>query len=182
MNISSEIDAKADEIIAQFPQKKSAAMLMMHLIQEAYGHFDDDAINYIAKKLEVEPVHVYGMMSFYPMFSKEQKGAVHIKVCRTLSCALAGSINLAHSIAKNLDMEVGETKGVYTIEFVECVGNCVNAPNVHVNDKLFDKVNPERVEKFVEEIKSMKEAGLLEPKNMFDKAQGENFDSAEYKG
>jgi len=179
MEVTPQLEQRANDIIAQFPKKKSAAMLLMHLIQETFGHFDDDAIAYIAKKLEVENIEIYGMMSFYPMFTQEKKGHVHIKVCRTLSCAMAGSINLAQEISKELDCPIGETKSIYTIEFVECLGNCVKAPNVQINDTLHDNVSVQRAAKFIEMIKEKK----FESKDMFAEPQNCNeVDSPEFKG
>lgn len=142
MEISPEIDKKCDELIARYPRKKSAAMLILHLIQEKLGYFDDDAIKFAAGKLGVRPIEVYGMISFYPMFSTAPRGRIHIKVCRTLSCAMAGSVKLGHEISKLVNCPIGETRGIYTLEFVECLGNCVKAPNVQVNDKLFENGRP----------------------------------------
>ena len=82
MEIPPEIDKKCDELIAQYPRKKSAAMLILHLIQEKLGYFDDDAIKFAAGKLGVRPIEVYGMISFYPMFTTAPRGRIHIKVQR----------------------------------------------------------------------------------------------------
>ena len=183
MNITSEIENKCKEIIAQYPKKKSAAMIIMHYIQEKFGYFDDDAVRFVAQQLEVEPIDVYGMLTFYPMYSDKPRGRVHIKVCRTLSCALAGSVEFGKEIAQKLDCPMGETKGIYTIEFVECLGNCSKAVNVQVNDRLFEGLHREGAEKFVEQIKEMDANGQLEPKSAFDKPQGlEDMQSPEYKG
>lgn len=182
MEISPQIDKKVDEIIAQYPVQRSAAMLIMHLIQETNGYFDDDAINYAAKKLGVQPVAVYGMLSFYPMFSDKPRGRIHIKVCRTLSCALAGSVELANKISKIIDCPINETEGVYTLEFVECLGNCVKGANVQVNDKLFENVKPEDAEDFVKKINALDESGELAPRSSFDAPYSGGFDSPAYKG
>ncbi|MBQ6534379.1 MAG: NAD(P)H-dependent oxidoreductase subunit E [Opitutales bacterium] len=183
MEINSEIEQKCDAIIAQYPQKRSAAMMIMHLIQERFGFFDDSAIKFAAAKLGVEPVDVYGMLSFYPMFSDAPRGRVHIKVCRTLSCALAGSVKLGHELAKITGCPIGETRGIYTLEFVECLGNCVKGPNVQVNDRLFENVAAEDAEKFAEKIAKLDAEGKLAPKSAFDAPQGGgDFQSPEYKG
>ncbi len=185
MNITSEIENKCKEIIAQYPKKKSAAMIIMHYIQEQFGYFDDDAIQFVARQLEVEPIDVYGMLSFYPMYSDKPRGRVHIKVCRTLSCALAGSVEFGRELAEKLDCKIGSTSenGVYTIEFVECLGNCAKAVNVQVNDKLFEDVRREDVEKFIEKINVLDADGSLAPKSAFDKPQGnDDFESPAYKG
>ena len=182
MEISTEFENQVDAIIAEYPVKRSAAMMIMHLIQEKFGYFDDDAINYAAKKLEAQPVEIYGMLSFYPMFSDKPRGRVHIKVCRTLSCALAGSIDLANKISEILDCPVNSTKGIYTLEFVECLGNCSRGANVQVNDRLYDGLNPQDAEKFAAQIQNGAAEGKLDPVSAFEKPQGEDFDSPEYKG
>lgn len=183
MDITPEIENKCAEIIAQYPKKKSAAMMIMHLIQEKFGYFDDDAVRFVARQLEVEPIDVYGMLTFYPMFSEKPRGRIHIKVCRTLSCALAGSIEFGRELSRKLDCPMGETKGIYTIEFVECLGNCAKAANVQVNDKLFEGVHREDVEKFVEKINALDADGSLAPKSAFGKPQGgDDANSPAYKG
>ena len=183
MEISAELEKKCDEIIARYPKKKSAAMMIMHLVQETFGHFDDTTVRFAAEKLGVEPIEVYGMLSFYPMFSSEPRGRIHIKVCRTLSCALAGSVKLGHEISKKINRPVGETRGIYTLEFVECLGNCANAPNVQVNDKLFQNVAAEDAEKFVEKLSALDASGELAPAPSSAKPQGAgDFESPAYKG
>ncbi len=184
MEISSELDAQIDKIISQYPKKKSAAMVAMHLVQETFGFFDDGAVRYVARKLEVEPVEVYGMLSFYPMYSDKPRGRVHIKVCRTLSCALAGGIKLGAEISKRVQCPMGHTdeKGVYTLEFVECLGNCSEGPNVQVNDKLYDHVSPEQVEKFLEKVSAADADGSLTARPSTAAPAGDDFNSPEYKG
>ncbi len=184
MNNFAQLDNQIEGIIRQYPKKKSAAMVCMHLIQETKGCFDDEAIRYVAGKLEVEPIEIYGMLSFYPMFSDKPRGRVHIKVCRTLSCALAGSIKLGQEIAKEISCPMGTTdsSGVYTLEFVECLGNCSCAPNVQVNDKLFDNLKVSDARKFVEQIKKADSDGSLAGKSAFASPAGQDFNSPEYKG
>lgn len=181
MEISPEIEKRCDELIAQYPKKKSAAMMIMHLIQENLGYFDDDAVLFAARKLEISPIEVYGILSFYPMFSDKPRGRIHIKVCRTLSCAMAGSVKLGHEISKKLSCPIGKTSGIYTIEFVECIGNCVKAPNVQVNDKLFEGVAPEDADKFLERLEALDKEGKLAPEKGLFKAD-EGFNSPAYKG
>ena len=178
-----ELVKKCEAIVAEYPKKKSAAMMMMHLVQETFGHFDDSTIRFVASMLDVEPIEVYGMLSFYPMFTDKPHGRIHIKVCRTLSCAMAGSIKLANEISRLTNCPIGETRGVYTIEFVECLGNCVNAPTVQVNDKLFDNIHAEDAEKFLEKVALMDERGQLDPKPAGALPEGgTDMNSPAYKG
>ena len=179
MEITSELESKCDALIAQYPKKRSAAMMIMHLIQETFGYFDDSSVKFAARKLGVEPIDVYGMLSFYPMFSQSPRGRIHIKVCRTLSCAMAGSVKLGHELAKRIGCPIGETRGIYTLEFVECLGNCVRGPNVQVNDKLFEGVAPEDAEKFVLKLGELDKSGELAAKPSSDLPQGGgDFDTA----
>lgn len=183
MEITTELDRKCDALVSQYPRKKSAAMMIMHAIQETNGYFDDDAVRYAAKKLGIEPIDVYGMLSFYPMYSTSPRGRVHIKVCRTLSCAMLGSVKLAHAISKKTGCPIGSTKGVYTLEFVECLGNCANGPSVQVNDRLFGRIAAEEAEKFVEKLEAMDAAGELTPRPADSPpAGGDDFDSPSYNG
>ena len=182
MEIDSQLEKRCDELVSQYPKRRSAAMMVMHAIQEKFGYFDDSAVEFAARKLGVEPIEVYGMLSFYPMYSDTPRGRIHIKVCRTLSCALSGSVKLGQELAKITGCRVGDTKGVYTLEFVECLGNCVRGPNVQVNDKLFEAVAPEDAEKFMEKISALDAAGELAPRSSFDNPQGDGFDSPAYKG
>ncbi len=182
MEITSELEKRCDALIAQYPRKKSAAMMIMHAIQETCGYFDDDAIQFAARKLSVEPIEVYGMLSFYPMYSSQPRGRIHIKVCRTLSCAMLGSVKLAHEISKKIGCPIGSTKGVYTLEFVECLGNCAKGPSVQVNDKLFERVAAEDAEKFVEKLDAMDAAGELAPSPTTSAPTGDDFNSPSYMG
>ena len=185
MKITEEIKTKCAEIMAEYPVKKSAAMMMMHYIQEQFGYFDDSAVKFVADTLGVEPIDVYGMLTFYPMFTDKPRGRIHIKVCRTLSCALAGSVEFGRELAEKLGCPLGGTSadGVYTIEFVECLGNCAKAANVQVNDKLFDSLKREEVEKFAEKINALAADGSLAPAPAHSKpAGGGDFNSPAYKG
>ena len=128
MEISPEIDKKCDELIARYPRKKSAAMLILHLIQEKLGYFDDDAIKFAAGKLGVRPIEVYGMISFYPMFTTAPRGRIHIKVCRTLSCAMAGSVKLGHDkLFENVAPEEAD-KFIEKISAMDADGSLAPAP------------------------------------------------------
>lgn len=183
MEIDLELEKQCDAIIAEYPKKKSAAMMIMHLVQEKFGHFDDSTINFVAKKLGVEPIEVYGMLTFYPMYSQQPRGRIHIKVCRTLSCALAGSIKLGNEISRFTGCPMGETRGVYTIEFVECLGNCVKAPNVQVNDKLFDEIRRRTPKSLWKRFRRSTSAASSTRNPPGPKPQGAgDFNSAAYKG
>lgn len=101
MTIPAELSSKIDEAISHYPvSKRSASLPLLHLWQEHFGFISDEAITWIAQKLELQPINVLELVTFYPMFRRVPAGQRHIRVCRTLSCAMAGSYALKAEIAK----------------------------------------------------------------------------------
>jgi NADH-quinone oxidoreductase subunit F len=129
-----------DEAIGRYPpdRKRSAAMPLLHLWQEYFEFINDDGINWIASKLELQPINILELVTFYPMFRQKPTGKKHIRVCRTLSCAMAGSYQLMEKFR-----EAAGTDGNYSIEFVECLASCGTAPVCMIDDELHEYVSPE---------------------------------------
>jgi NADH-quinone oxidoreductase subunit E len=101
MKIPVDLATKIEEAISHYPaSKRSASLPLLHLWQGHFGFVSDEAINWIAAKLELTPVNILELVTFYPMFRRKRAGRRHIRVCRTLSCQLAGSYELRQCIAK----------------------------------------------------------------------------------
>ncbi|MDB6153295.1 MAG: dehydrogenase [Chthoniobacteraceae bacterium] len=101
MTIPSELLLKIDEAISHYPvSKRSASLPLLHLWQEHFGYISDEATVWIARKLELQPINILELVTFYPMFRRAPAGKRHIRVCRTLSCSMAGSYELRDAIAK----------------------------------------------------------------------------------
>ncbi|MEY5026939.1 MAG: NADH-quinone oxidoreductase subunit NuoF [Verrucomicrobiota bacterium] len=101
VNIPSTLLAQIEEAISHYPvSKRSASLPLLHLWQEHFGFISDDAIAWIAQKLELQPIHILELVTFYPMFRRQPAGQKHIRVCRTLSCSMAGSYQLRDALAK----------------------------------------------------------------------------------
>ena len=98
MNLKPATLSRIDEVITHYPVKRSAVLPLLHLIQEEQGYLSKDAIEWVATKLELAPINVLEVATFYPMFRLEPVGRCHIKVCRTLSCALRGGYRFAPSL------------------------------------------------------------------------------------
>ena len=86
--VPKNLEAEIDELITHYPVKRSASLMLLHAVQEHFGHVSKEAIEWIAKKLDLQPINVYELVTFYPMFRQEAPGKYQLKVCRTLSCAL----------------------------------------------------------------------------------------------
>ncbi len=139
------LEIELDELATHYPQKRSASLMFLHALQEHFGHLPREAVEWTAQKLGLQPINVHELVTFYPMFRQEPLGKTQIKVCRTLSCALAGSAELrAHLIGKlGLDAHKHGPQttadGQFTVEFVECLASCGTAPVVMVNEELLEK-------------------------------------------
>src|ERR1700755_802228 len=100
MNVPPDLLAKTNEAITHYPvSKRSASLPLLHLWQEHFGFVSDEAIAWIAEKLGLQPINILELVTFYPMFRRVPAGTRHIRVCRTLSCSMAGSYELRDKIA-----------------------------------------------------------------------------------
>src|SRR5213083_2775556 len=99
--IPAELERKMDEAIARYPSdhRRSAAMPLLHLWQEHFGFISDHAVTWIAAKLGLQPINILELVTFYPMFRQAPIGRKHIRVCRTLSCAMGGAYPLMENLA-----------------------------------------------------------------------------------
>ncbi|MCM2273851.1 MAG: NADH-quinone oxidoreductase subunit NuoE [Candidatus Didemnitutus sp.] len=156
MNLKPETFTKIDEVITHYPVKRSATLPLLHLIQEDAGYISDAAIEWVATKLELQPINVYEVVTFYPMFRRQPIGRRHIKVCRTLSCALTGGYKVCERFEKEFDTHRGEISpdGEVTIEFVECLASCGTGPVVMIDDDLHEKVDEAKVKQLADQIRA----------------------------
>tara|TARA_B110000305_G_C19065733_1_gene459252 strand:- start:142 stop:654 length:513 start_codon:yes stop_codon:yes gene_type:complete len=158
LDLSSALKEKIDKLVPRYPEKKSASLPLLHLIQEEKGYISKPAMEWVAEKVEVEPISIYGLVTFYPMLREKPIGKKHIKVCRTLSCALNGGYNVCDTFKKEFDCDLGEISegGEATIEFVECLASCGSGPVVQVNEVMHENVTPEKAAEIAKQIRSGK--------------------------
>ncbi len=156
MNLKPETLRRIDDVITHYPVKRSAVLMLLHAIQEDVGYIPQDAIEWVAQKLELQPINVYEVVTFYPMFRQKPIGRRHIKVCRTLSCALMGGYKTCAAFEKEFDTHRGEISpdGEVTIEFVECLASCGTAPVVMIDDDLHEKVDAAKAKQLSDQIKA----------------------------
>ena len=156
MNLKPETLQRIDEVITHYPVKRSAVLMLLHAIQEDAGHISPEAIDWVATKLELQPINVYEVVTFYPMFRQKPIGRRHIKVCRTLSCALMGGFKTCEAFEREFNTHRGEVSpdGEVTVEFVECLASCGTAPVVMIDDDLHVKVDLARAQQLSAQIKA----------------------------
>lgn len=154
-----DLEKELDELVTHYPQKRSASLMFLHAIQERFGHISKEAIEWTAKKLDLQPINIYELVTFYPMFRQVPLGKHHIKVCRTLSCALGGSAELREHFCKKLGLDPKEhgaqtTKdGKFTVEFVECLAGCGTAPVMMLNEEFHEAVTINKADEMLARCK-----------------------------
>jgi NADH-quinone oxidoreductase subunit E len=152
--------AVAEEIIARYPRPKSALIPLLHLAQEQDGYVSDDAMRHIAELVGVTPAEVLGTCSFYEMFKREPVGEYLVNVCSNISCMLVGGEELLHHLEGKLGIKAGSTTtdGTFTLEDVECIAACTEAPCLQVNYRYFYKVTPDAADALIEDLRAGRRA------------------------
>jgi NADH-quinone oxidoreductase E subunit len=151
-----EMLKEAENIIAQYPQRKAAIMPLLWLVQEKLGYIPKEAINEVAELTGTTPIHVEAVVKFYEMFHEHPVGKYQLMLCTNVSCLLRGADKTLQKLKEVLGIEVGETTpdGLFTLEEVECLAACDKAPVLLVNAvELFENVTPDKVEQIIAELR-----------------------------
>jgi len=157
--VPATLEAEIDELLTHYPQKRSASLMVLHAAQDHFGWISREAIEWIARKLDLQPINIYELVTFYPMFRQEPAGRYQIKVCRTLSCALGGSYRLHEHFCEKLGLDPAKhglqttTDGKFSVEFVECLAGCGTAPVMMCNDDFYEGVSPHHADEVVAKCK-----------------------------
>ena len=147
--------AEIDELIMHYPKKRGAVLMLLHAVQEHYGYISRQAVEWIATTLEVQPINVYELVTFYPMFHQNPVGQFHFRICRTLSCALSGAYELHEFFCNKLGLDPRAhgpqttRDGKFTVEFVECLASCGTAPVMMCNNKFYEGVSEKKAEEIL---------------------------------
>jgi NADH-quinone oxidoreductase E subunit len=147
----------AQQIINKYPQgqQQSAVMPLLDLAQRQYDNWVPiAAMDYIANMLSMPVMRVYEVATFYTMYNKQPVGKHLIQVCRTSPCWLRGSDEVTTACKKKLGIDIGETTkdGKFTLIEVECLGACVNAPVVQINDDYYEDLDAASTERLLEAL------------------------------
>ena len=146
MNLSPENIERIDATIARYPRKQSAVMMVLHFIQEEHGFVSDRAIEWVAQKLEMQPIKVLELVTFYPHYHRKKRGRTRIRLCRTLPCALMGAYRVGDQLETELKCKMGHSKddGSLTLEYVECLAACAGGPVALMDEDLYENLNRPR--------------------------------------
>jgi NADH-quinone oxidoreductase subunit E len=147
-------------VIGLFPEgkQKSAILSVLHLVQDELGWVSVGAMNRVAQMLDIEPIEVYEVATFYTMFHLEPVGKYVFEVCHTGPCMLVGSDNIIDYIKNKLDINVGETTadGYFTLKTAECLGGCGYGPLLQCKYKFHEHLTKERVDELISDYRAGK--------------------------
>ncbi len=157
--VPKKLETAINKTIKKYPEKRSASLMLLHAIQEHFGYVSKEAIEWIAGKLDLQPINVYELVTFYPMFRQEPAGKHVIKVCRTLSCALGGAHELHGHLCQKLGLDEKahglqtSKDGQFSVEYVECLASCGTAPVMMCDDDFYEGVSLDKADEILESNK-----------------------------
>ena len=165
MSLRKKILKKLIRIFAKYPddQKASAVMPLLDLaMRQIGGWITESAMRYISNLINVPYIRVYEVASFYSMFNLEPIGKNFIQICTTTSCWLRGSDDILKLCKKHLSIENNQTTkdGLFTLKEVECLGACVNAPMIQINDNYYEELNKDSLLNILNKLKEGKEVNI----------------------
>nr|CCA19114.1 NADH dehydrogenase flavoprotein 2 putative [Albugo laibachii Nc14] len=157
-DFTTENYTKVHAILDRYPEnfKASAIIPLLDLAQRQHGGWLPlAAMNKVARIVDVKPIQVYEVATFYTMFNREKVGKFFIQLCGTTPCMICGSEEIKHTIEEHLGIKEGETTkdGMFTLREVECLGACANAPMVQINDDFYENLTPETTKELLEACK-----------------------------
>jgi NADH-quinone oxidoreductase E subunit len=147
---------EVEKILAKYPQRRSAMLPLLWLVQEKAGWIVPERVQDVADLAGASPTEVMECVTFYTMYHQAPPGKYHIRVCTTLPCALRGAEGLSECLQKKLNVEAGAgpTKdGKWSLENVECLGACINAPMMLINDREHYRLNRAKVDEILDGLK-----------------------------
>ena len=145
----------AEEIIARYPRPKSALIPLLHLAQEQDGYVTEEAMRHVAELTGTTPAEVQGTASFYEMFKFHPVGSHLVNICTNISCLVLGGEELLHHAEKTLGVKSGGTTadGTITLEDVECIAACTEAPCLQVNYRYRHRVTTDDFDRLIADIR-----------------------------
>jgi NADH-quinone oxidoreductase subunit E len=145
-------------LLKRYPTKQAVLLPGFRLVEEQQGFIDTPAMEYLAAQLDLAPSFVYGVFTFYSHYRRPGEGKYIVMVCATLPCALMGAQWVADRFKEELKLGIGETSHdqKFTLKKVECLGSCVTAPVVQINDDFFENLTPQKIKEIVAALKEDK--------------------------
>lgn len=148
------LTAEIEKLVEKYGKDRSALIPVLQDIQRNHKYVSEFAQQEIARVLDIHPVEVYSVISFYSFLNSEPKGRNIVRLCQTITCDLAGKADIARAIERELGIKFGDTTKdkKITLEYTNCLGMCDQGPAMLVNDKVYTKLTPEKAVQIINEI------------------------------
>jgi NADH-quinone oxidoreductase E subunit len=155
LEFSTQSKQLIDRLLTQYPTKQAALLPVLHVAQDQFGYLPDEALDLVARTLELPPAHVFGVITFYTMFHREKHARNELMVCTNVSCMLRGAYDILHHIEKRLGVKPGETTpdGAFTLVEEECLAACANAPMMICGDQYFLDLDEKKVDMILDDLR-----------------------------
>jgi NADH-quinone oxidoreductase E subunit len=159
LEFSAQSKQRIERVVAQYPHKQAALLPVLHIAQDEFGHLPDEALELVARTLDLAPAHVYGVITFYTMFHREKRGRNELMVCTNISCMLRGAYDILHYLEKKLGIKAGETTpdGAFTLVEEECLAACANAPMMICGNAYFLDLTEKKVDAIISDLRTRPE-------------------------
>lgn len=153
-----EKNALSEEIesyVKKYGNDRSALLMILHEIQNNHRHISEFAQQEVARLLNIHPVEVYSVISFFAFLNSNPKGRNLVRICQTISCDMKGKSGLINAIERELGIKVGETTrdNKFTVEYANCLGLCDEGPAMAINDRVYTKLTPEAAVELLGKVK-----------------------------
>lgn len=158
LQIPIDLERRMDELISHYPEvrRRSAVLWLLHLLQAHFGWLGRDQVEWTAAKLGLEPINVWELIRFYPMFSETPRGRFHIKVCRSVACEACGCGAVFRQLQDLLGVppETVTPDGLFSVSAVECLAACGSGPVMMINDELYENLTAADVERILSGVRT----------------------------
>jgi len=159
INIDAKLTERINELISHYPEdkRKSALLPVLHEVQDAHDNWlSIELQDKVAEILNIKPIEVYEVVSFYTMYNQKPIGKYMFEFCRTSCCAIRGAENLMDYTCEKLGVKEGETTadGMFTVVGVECLGACGYAPMLQLGDYYRENLTKEKVDALIDECRN----------------------------
>ncbi len=152
--LTDQTKKKIEDIASRYPSKEAAILPVLHLVQREKGFISQQEEKQVASLLNIKPIKVKEVVTFYTMINQKEVGKYHIQVCSNLTCCLLGAESLIDHLKGKLGIDVGETTSdkKYTLTTVECLGACEQAPCMMVNFDYFESLDKDKIDSILDKL------------------------------
>lgn len=147
-----ELDEALRPIVERFKGGKGITIPLLAAVQEKLGYLSPEALDFLSKELDIPAAEMFGVATFYAMFRLQPQGKHVVRLCRGTACHVQGSLRVGEMLQRHLNVKEGETTGdgLFTLQFVACLGCCSLAPVMMVDDEVHGRLTPEKAVEILE--------------------------------